>query len=144
MEYLDYLANMKGCPFCGAYSDHNRKILENENAYLTYSNAPYYRDHLLIIPKRHFEELVEMTDKESEDIMSLQKKALVMLEKLGHKNISVLARNGDGTGRSVKHIHFNIIPEVRLGDMDNKDGKRPVMTEEEIGELMKRFEAEKV
>ena len=84
MKYEDLLKEMHNCPFCDLTK--REKILENENAFLTYSLAPYHPDHLLICTKRHLENLLDLTDREVQDIDSLQKKGFKILHNLGYKN----------------------------------------------------------
>lgn len=138
MKYTKYLSNMYECPFC---KPEREKVLENSTAFLTYSIAPYHQDHLLVVPKRHFEELLEITDQELRDIDSLQKQALDLLSKLGYENISILVRNGKNSGKSIAHIHYNIIPNVLLGVTDHGGKDREVMTNEKISDLHTRLKS---
>ena len=55
-----------------------------------------------------------------------------LLHKLKHKNISVLVRDGDHSEKSVAHLHYHLIPNHRVGDIDAAGNKRRVMTEKEI------------
>ncbi len=70
MHYNDFLTTLKTCPFCELSQ---RILLENNSAYLTYSLAPYHPDHLLVVPKRHVEHILDLTDDEIKDIDALEK-----------------------------------------------------------------------
>lgn len=117
------------------------KIIENSTAFLTYSIAPYHEDHLLVVPKRHTEEFLEITDQELKDMNDLQKRALGILSKLGHEGTSILIRNGKNSGKSVAHLHCNIIPDTVLGNIDFGSKEREIMTDEKISDLYARFKS---
>lgn len=138
MKYSDFLKTMSVCPFCDSARS-SGVILENESSFLTYSLAPYHPDHLLVIPKRHMERLLEISDQEMRDIDPLQKQALLILKKFGYENISLLVREGDKSAKSVPHLHYHVIPNIRLGDTDHVGLDRMVMTEEEINALLSKI-----
>src|SRR5260221_14609851 len=133
MLYKDFLKGLTACPFCG---DKNRIIAENESAYLTYSLAPYHKHQLLVTPRRHTELLLDLSEKEMTDIESLVTIGLRILKKLGYRNISVLEREGDSAGKSIPHLHTNIIPEMRIGPVGYDESERKILSEFEITALM--------
>lgn len=115
--------------------------MENESAYLTYALAPYHQDHLLVVPKRHVEHLLEIAESEMRDIDDLLKKGWEMLTKLGYEDVSYVVREGKGSGRTVNHLHYHIIPEVRIGDIDHDGNGRSILTKEEIDATIARLKA---
>ena len=133
----DFLKKPRPCPFCNPKKEDI--ITENDTAYLTYSLAPYHKDHLLVISKRHIVEILDLTDKEVTNIYELVKKSLTALKKEGYEDISVLVRDGDNTMKTVAHLHYNIIPMTRLGDIDHDAKKREILTSEQITETVKRI-----
>ena len=139
MKYSDFIKMERECPFCLRISEYT--ITENEHAVLTFAIAPYHPDHLLVIPKRHIENILDLTDMELHDINMIQKKSLEILQKLGYKNISILLREGEKTGRTVPHIHYHIIPDTVLGDLNHKGEDRDVLSEQETKDLMVKLRA---
>lgn len=139
MKYKDYLKTLTHCPFC--VLEPRRIIKENENAFLTYSLAPYHHDHLLVAPKHHIEHLLDLSDAAVRDMNMLQKEGLKILNKLGHRNVSFLMREGDGSGKSVAHLHYHIIPniQIELGNSGGIGGERDMLTEAEIEILLSRL-----
>ncbi|MEK7614691.1 MAG: HIT domain-containing protein [Patescibacteria group bacterium] len=133
MLYKDFLKNLTICPFC---SDQNRIISENNTAYLTYALAPYHKHHLLVIPKRHLEIISEINSAENQEIDSLVSTGLGILKKLNYNNISVLIREGNDVSKSIPHLHFHIIPDIRLGDLDHYGQERKVLSVNEVEELV--------
>ena len=141
MEYSKFLESEKGkpCPFCATSA--GEKILENKTAYLTYALAPYHPDHLLVVPKRHIEHILDITDDEMADMDHLQEEGWKLLKKLGYKSVSFIIREGEGSGRTVTHLHYHVIPEVRLGDIDHNGDLRKILTKEEIEKILTRLKA---
>lgn len=103
--------------------------------------APYHKDHLLVIPKRHTENILEVADEEIKDVYDLQKIGLRILQKLGYSNISLIVREGDLTGKSVSHLHYHLIPNVHMGDVDHAGMERTILTEEEIASTVSRIKS---
>ncbi|MEN9622168.1 MAG: hypothetical protein RLZZ67_602 [Candidatus Parcubacteria bacterium] len=138
MLYKDYIKTITECPFCLPAT---RALLENEHAYLTYAKAPYHNDHLLVIPKRHVMRILDLEIKEQAAIDALIREALKALDTLGDQRYSVLARDGkaDGFNKSVDHLHFHVVPEVRLGDLDHFGHEREILTDEEIVQVTEKF-----
>jgi diadenosine tetraphosphate (Ap4A) HIT family hydrolase len=137
MNYKELLEQNRPCPFCDLTL--NEKILENETAFLTYAIAPYHADHLLVCTKRHVEHILDLSPEEVRDIDDLQKRGFTALKKMNYKNVSLLVRDGDDIGKSVKHIHYHLIPEVSLGASNHAGIDRPILSKEECNLLVKRF-----
>lgn len=137
MKYSELWTKDRPCPFDSQAGED--KILENNSAYLTYALAPYHQDHLLVVPKRHVEHLAEITDEEMRDIDELEKKGWEMLRKLGYTDVSYVVREGKGSGKTVGHLHYHIIPDVRIGDIDHKEDERQVLTRDEVAATIARL-----
>ncbi len=138
MLYRDFLKSLQGCPFC---EEGQRAVIEKEHAYLTYAIAPYHKHHLLVIPRRHTEIILDLSPEEVRDMESLQEEGLRLLKKLGYKNLTVLEREGDNASKSIAHLHTNLIPNVRVGDVDHEGNERRVLTEEEIDATLAELKA---
>lgn len=138
MKYLDLLKTNRPCPFDNPTRDD--VVAENETCYITYALAGYHPDQLLIIPKRHIEHIDDMTDAELKDAGALQKLGWHMLRELGHGGVSFVLREGQSTGKSIPHLHYNLMPDTQLGDM-TAHGKeeREVMNAEEIAATLQRL-----
>lgn len=139
MKYSDFLKGERPCPFCNPKPE--EVIFETEKAYLTFALAPYIQDHLLVVPKRHIEHLLDVSHRESDDVDFLQDKGWEILQKLGHKSVSYIVREGEGSGRSVTHIHYHVIPDVRMGDVDHNGDERHILTPDQVTETVNRVKA---
>lgn len=129
MLYANYLEKLQICPFC---KKKGREFIRTNHAYLSYAKAPYHPHHLLVIPLRHVESFFELTAEEKNDIEVLLAKAAKILKKLKYRNFTILVREGDSINKSIKHLHYHIIPNDRIGDLDHNGEKRKILNTEEI------------
>jgi ATP adenylyltransferase len=132
MKYVEYLAQLPEhfCPFCEAAE---RVISEQSLSFLTYARAPYQKHHLLVVPKRHVEHFLDLSRGELSSIEYGIREAFSLLHELGYHDISVLVRDGKvGDVRSVAHVHYHVIPEHHIGDLDIDGKERTVLEGEDI------------
>ena len=124
MEYheaLKIIKKKKICPFCYEKESH----IVDEWIYMKVipARAPYVKDHLLIVPKRHVNLLKELTHPELIDLHELVDKWTKKLHKY-HNSVNLLLRDGlvgdKNCGKSVNHLHFHLIPDC---DISEKTGK---------------------
>lgn len=109
------------CVFC--------KIIKGETpAYTLYENdfvkcfldiSQATKGHTLIVPKKHFENVFDLDEKTSSEIM----KAAVIIsnflkEKLGVSNINLLNNSGTLAGQTVMHFHLHVIPRYGNDEVD--------------------------
>lgn len=129
MLYRDFLKELHTCPFCDGK---DKMFAESEHAYLTYALAPYHPHHLLVIPKQHVLHYLELSKDEEDEINVLIRSGFEALKRLGYQNITVLVREGVTVGKSIAHLHYHLIPNIRIGDIDHDGRERAILTAEEI------------
>lgn len=101
----------KKCVFCDLKEKY--VIKENNSASLTVNLFPYINGQLLVIPNRHIVDISEVTKKEVEAIHDLCNQGVDLLkESLGVDDVWIILRNGNVAGKTVKHLHWNIMPYV--------------------------------
>lgn len=98
---------MSECVFCKSLP----KVLENELAYALYDIKPISRGHVLIIPKRHFEQIFDATPQESAAIKVLVLGMKADIERT-HKpdGYNIWVNCGHAAGQIVMHAHVHLIP----------------------------------
>jgi len=106
----------KDCIFCnilkGIVPCH--KIAENEQAiaFLDIANDSY--GHTLVIPKKHFENILDCVDADLAGVMKLVKKVSNhYVENCGFKAVNVFNASGENAGQTVNHLHFHIFPRKK-------------------------------
>jgi len=135
MLYTKFLKLKRPCPFCGVG---DRIFASRKTACLTYALAPYAKYHLLVIPKRHITSLRELRPAEEKDIGELVKLGVGILNRLKIKSVTVLARDG-GRNKSIAHLHYHLIPNHRIGDLDSKGKPRRILSEQEVKKLAQKI-----
>lgn len=130
MNYKKFLKTLKVCPFCCGIE--SRVLIENDSAMLTYSQAPYHKYHLLVVPKRHIKSIKDLTWDENVCIMALIVSGVKTLSKIGHDDCTILSRDGDALGKSVSsHLHYHIIPGGVIKDISLKKKVLKMLSDDE-------------
>lgn len=138
MLYKKYLKKLKTCPFCCLNKD--EIIKQNKDAILTLAKAPYTKDHLLVVPKKHLFKLNDLTQDQKEAIERLTYYGMKLLHKK-YKNVTILYREGNKkeVGKSIDHLHYHLIPNLQIGSKDVKWRKRKIYSEKEYIKRIKNF-----
>lgn len=112
------------CAFC-AYIKNQRPftfIFKNEDIAILVTREQRGNPHLLVIPVRHVETLLEITDQEASNLIIGVKNAATAIEKeykpLG---ISVWQNNGVPASQSIGHVHFHVAGTLEKGGTEWED-----------------------
>nr|MCR4941764.1 histidine triad nucleotide-binding protein [Campylobacter sp.] len=90
------------------------KVLENEK-FLAFNDInPKAPIHILIIPKKHFENIQEFDPALMGEMLSfIQELARLMgLDKSGYR---LVTNCGENSGQEVMHLHFHMLGGAKLG-----------------------------
>lgn len=115
------------CPFC--HEKPENMLQKGKYFFVVPARAPYVKDHLLIIPKRHVNMLTTLTHAE---LLEMHKFVDIRAKKLHkkHKGVNLLLRDGltkdKIIGKSVNHLHFHLLPdvEIHIGKSDQNPDNR--------------------
>lgn len=87
---------------------------------------PLCDGHILIIPKKHYEDIYEVDDETLSHMFNIAKKInKKVMEKLNEPGSTFSINYGDK--QEVKHLHLHILPNFK---------KKPSMTHEEVYKLL--------
>jgi len=103
-----------GCVFCKIVNGDisSEKVFENENFIVIKDVNPKVEGHLLVIPKKHYDNFLELSSGMYEKFLGTVKDAV---EKLGVKDFNLVVNNGKDAGQVVGHLHLHVLPR-REGD----------------------------
>lgn len=107
------------CIFCKIIKGEipSYKVYEDENVLAFLDIAPVNYGHTLIIPKKHYSNLEEISEEELCKVISVVKKVgKAMKDKLGVAGYNVGVNNDPVAGQIVPHVHFHVMPR------NEKDG----------------------
>ncbi|MBR8462501.1 histidine triad nucleotide-binding protein [Campylobacter sp. faydin G-24] len=93
------------------------KVIENDKFLAFHDINPKAPIHILIIPKKHFENIQEMEpDLMGEMLLFIQQVARLMgVDKSGYRLVTNCGENG---GQEVMHLHFHMLGGAKLGWTD--------------------------
>lgn len=117
---------MKDCIFCKIVNNEikSHTIYEDELVKVFLDANPETNGHMLIIPKKHYQNILDLDEKIIPHAVKIIKEKLypLMKEKL-HCDGMTIAQNNE-YGQEVKHFHIHVIPRYE-NDQDyhsyNKD-----------------------
>jgi histidine triad (HIT) family protein len=104
---------MEECLFCKIASGEipSDNVHEDSHFLAFLDINPRNPGHTLVIPKKHYETIMEMPDSELGDLMVMVKKvALAVKESMKADGVSVGQSNGRASGQVIPHVHFHVIP----------------------------------
>ncbi len=108
------------CIFC----EYDKKdyVAENDLAFAIYDKFPVNEGHVLVIPKRHFENFFDATEEEIGAIYRLIHEVKKIIdEEYKPDGYNVGVNVGFYGGQTVMHLHVHVIPRYK-GDIDNPRG----------------------
>jgi histidine triad (HIT) family protein len=103
------------CIFCKIISGEipSAKVYEDGDFIAILDINPVSKGHVLVIPKKHCENLFDMDDELlSKTLKTLQKVAIAMKKGLNVEGINLVQNNGKDAGQIIFHSHFHLIPRM--------------------------------
>jgi histidine triad (HIT) family protein len=103
---------MTNCLFCKIVSQEipSAKVLENSDFFAFRDIDPKAPIHVLVIPKKHFEDILELSKGDDVLTAGLMKFATEVAEneKL-EKGFRIVLNTGQDGGQSVQHVHAHVL-----------------------------------
>lgn len=138
---------MTSCIFCqiieGAVP--SAKIYEDEHVYAFMDIMPVTKGHVLLIPKKHIENIYDFSAEEAANLFAAAPKiANVLKDEFRPAGMNLLQNNGAPAGQSVFHYHLHFIPrydETDGFDLSTWESKQREFTPDKIQELAEGIRA---
>ena len=128
---------MTNCIFCKIVAGEisSTKIFENEHVMAFLDIAPAVKGHTLVIPKKHSENIYDITKKDLQEVISaVQKVSKAAKKGLKADGVNILQSNESIEGQVVFHIHFHVFPRFN-GDNKSFKWSRIEYKENEVKEV---------
>jgi len=112
---------MENCIFCQVAKGESPswKVYENESVYAFLDIFPATRYHTLVIPKKHYTNIFDITESDLKAVISVvQRLSKLYKEKLGIEDIQIISNTGAAAQQTVFHIHFHIVPRSMSDGQD--------------------------
>ncbi|MCX7771314.1 MAG: HIT family protein [Proteobacteria bacterium] len=87
---------------------------------------PVNKGHVLVLPKKHSENIFDFEEPEISKVMTVIKKiSKVLMETLNAEGVNIIQNNGKPAGQIIFHSHFHIIPRysgdgIKIGMVHGK------------------------
>jgi histidine triad (HIT) family protein len=104
---------MSDCLFCRIIKGEipSYKVYEDDNNLAFLDIAPVNQGHVLVIPKKHYKNIEEISEEDLARLINVVKKVGSLIkEKLNYQAYNVQENNDPLAGQVVPHIHFHVIP----------------------------------
>lgn len=114
---------MEDCIFCKLANGiiPTNSIYEDDDFNVILDASPASKGHALIIPKKHYKDILEAEESCLTKVMPLAK-IIAGKQKEVYKcdGVNIVQNNGEEAGQTVFHLHIHVIPRYK--------GKRPILT----------------
>lgn len=107
------------CIFCDIVKGEipSSKIYEDDEHIVILDISQTTKGHSLVIPKKHYNNILEMPEQDAAKLMSVASKiAKTLTNKLGCKGINILNNTNEVAGQTVMHTHVHVIPRYSNDD----------------------------
>ena len=109
-----------GCLLCNR--DPVLSVLSSSRLFAIYDGFPVRAGHLLVAPRRHVEQLDELSVEDFVELRDLFAQGRSLLaRKWGASGMNVGLNDGVVAGQTLAHLHWHLIPRV-AGDADDPRG----------------------
>lgn len=89
------------------------KVYEDKNFLAFLDIKPLNKGHILILPKKHYQNIFGIPDEKLSEAIILAKKLFKALNKAGFgEGYNLMQNNGKTSGQDIFHIHFHLIPRI--------------------------------
>jgi len=129
------------CLFCKIIKGDipSSKLYEDKETFVFLDIAPVNVGHALIVPKKHSADLLDMPDKDIENLFKVAKEvADAVMKGTGATGFNLGMNNRKSAGQLVMHSHLHIIPRFDGDGLRHWPGKK--YAEGQADEVKKRIE----
>ncbi len=107
---------MEDCIFCKIIGGKipSAKVYEDDGIMSFLDIMPANKGHCLVVPKKHYETLLDIPDEDLANLIKAAKKVTKALSlSIGNGSYNLIMNNGKEAGQLVNHAHLHIIPRFK-------------------------------
>lgn len=106
---------MMDCLFCKLRDGDipSKVVYEDKDAMALLDIMPVKKGHVLVIPKRHCTDLLDMPDDDASAVMSAARKVGRAMLKAGYEGFNVQMNNKEASGQVIFHAHVHVVPRKK-------------------------------
>ena len=115
--------------FCQLDAFKHNIIHESKYSYILMDEYPATLGHLLVIPKKHYDQLLHIPNNEYQDLMTTIREAIhVPKNTFNTLDYNIVYCEGKNAGQSIYHVHWHIVPrehnDTIIIDLNEKKSKK--------------------
>ena len=118
------------------------KIIKETEKSLAFLDAfPLTKGHTLVIPKKHYEKIQDMSTEDNSDLFEIVHKVSAKVDKITNATL-IAIHNGKQSGQEIPHVHVHLIPrspEDSAGPVHSMFKETPKLSEEDMNELYEKL-----
>ncbi len=110
---------MENCLFCKIANGEipSKKVYEDDKMIIINNINPQAKIHLLLIPKKHYANIIEMSDNDAIELGCMIKKLSTLVDCLGLQDgFRLVSNKGENGCQSVGHLHIHILGGEKLSE----------------------------
>ncbi len=135
---------MKFCVFCDIVEgkEDAARVYEDEHYLSFMDKGPVNPGHTLVIPKKHYEVIMDMPSEEAGSLFAVAAKVARGVEKaVSADGINLFQMNGAAAWQDVPHVHVHVVPRF-FGDeirIHWPAVKAEIVQLRRIGEVIRKY-----
>lgn len=110
---------MNDCLFCKIIAGEipSSKFYEDDDILIIADINPQAKKHYLMMPKKHYSNIIDMGAKDPEALGKMFKKLAEIVDTLGlDGGFRIVSNKGENGCQSVKHLHIHILGGEKLSE----------------------------
>jgi histidine triad (HIT) family protein len=130
---------IENCIFCKIVNNQipSKIIFENDLCLAFLDISPISKGHTIIIPKRHYDNIEDISEQDLASIFKVVKKIAILIhQKLNIDGYNILQNNYKAAGQEINHFHIHIIPRNTNDDRFRVKIPRNQASEEELDKIL--------
>ena len=90
-----------------------KKVYEDDNVFAFLDISPNNPGHTLVIPKKHYTDIVDLPEDDAKNMITVAKKiSTAILESTEASGVNLIMNNKAVAGQIVFHAHMHVIPRI--------------------------------
>jgi len=86
-------------------------VYEDKQVVAFLSNRPVNEGHTLVVPKKHYENIYQISEEEAAYLFKITKRvAHAVKDAMAAEGIRIVQNNGSAAGQVIFHLHLHVIP----------------------------------
>lgn len=134
--------NDENCIFCKIIKGDilSFKVFEDDFSFAFLDIAPFVKGHTIVIPKKHYINLLDFPESEMKNLFSAIKHvAMKLKQSLNADGINLMQNNFKAAGQIVNHLHFHLMPRWEHDKAFPIRVKKLELSKEELSEILNKI-----